>query len=94
MKQLTTHQEQLVRLRRIEGQIRGIQRMIEEEKYCVDILNQLHSIVGAISRVEDKIFRKHLEGCVAQVLEGKSELEKHKKMDEIMVLLKRFRGSS
>ena len=91
MKQLTTHQEQLVFLKRIEGQIRGIQRMIEEERYCVDILTQLHSIVGAILRVEDKVFRKHLDGCVTQALKGKSETEKQKKLDEITDLIRRFR---
>lgn len=91
MKKVSTHEEQLVFLKRIEGQIRGIQKMIKEKRYCVDILTQLHSIVGAILRVEDKIFRRHLEGCVTQALRGKSELEKQKKINEIMGLLKKFR---
>ena len=94
MKQLTTHQEQLVFLKKIEGQIRGIQRMIEEKRYCVDILTQLHSIVGAILRVEDNVLRKHLEGCVAHALKGKSEIDKQKKLDEIIVLINRFRRSA
>lgn len=91
MKQLTTHGEQLISLKRIEGQVRGIQKMVEEERYCVDILTQLHSIVGAILRVEDNILRKHFEGCVAYALKGKSEIEKQKKIAEILSLLKRFR---
>lgn len=91
MRQLTTHSEQLIFLKRIEGQIRGIQNMIREKRYCVDILTQLHSIVGSILGVEDKILRKHLEGCVAQALKGKSNLEKHKKIDEVISLIKRFR---
>lgn len=91
MRQPTTHQEQLVFLKRIEGQIRGVQKMIEDKRYCVDILTQLHSIVGAILRVEDKILRKHLQGCVVQALGGKSELEKQKKLDEIIDLINRFR---
>jgi DNA-binding FrmR family transcriptional regulator len=53
LKQLTTHEEQLVFLKKIEGQVRGIQKMIKEKRYCVDILTQLHSIIGAISRVEN-----------------------------------------
>ena len=93
MKQVTTHAGQVVFLKRIEGQIRGIQRMIEEKRYCVDILTQLHSIVGAILSVENKILRRHLEGCVAHALKGKSEIEKQEKMDEIMSLLKKFRRS-
>jgi len=88
-----THKEQLVFLKRIEGQIRGIQRMIEEKRYCVDILTQLHSVVGAILRVENKILRRHLNGCVAEAFQGKSEIQKEKKLDEIMNLLKKFRRS-
>ncbi|MFH1868813.1 MAG: metal-sensitive transcriptional regulator [Candidatus Omnitrophota bacterium] len=91
MKQLTKHREQLVSLRRIEGQIRGVGKMIEDERYCVDIITQLHSIAGAVSRVKDDILKKHLEGCVAHALKGSSEIEKHKKIDEVITLLKRFR---
>jgi len=91
MKQITTHQEQLQFLRKIEGQIRGIQKMIEEKRYCVDIITQIHSIIGALYRVENEIFRKHLEGCVVHALKGKSEIEKQKKIDEIMELISKFR---
>ena len=91
MKQKTIHKEQLVSLKRIEGQIRGVQRMMKDERYCVDIITQLHSIVGAILSVEDRIFRKHLEGCVAYSLKGKSLIEKQRKIDEIIKLIQRFR---
>lgn len=94
MKRSTTHHEQLISLKRIEGQIRGIQKMITEERYCVDIMTQLHSVIGAILRVEDKIFRRHLQGCVTQSLKGKSEIEKQRKIDEIISLLNRFRRSA
>ena len=91
MSMKTTHKEQLVFLKRIEGQIHGVQKMIEQERYCVDVLTQLHSIAGAILSVEDKIFKKHLEGCVTRALKGKSTLEKYKKIDEVMNLIQRFR---
>ena len=87
----TTHKEQLVFLKRIEGQIRGIQKMVEDERYCVDIITQLQSVVGAILGVEDRIFRNHLEGCVVQALKGKSALEKQKKINEVLDLIKKFR---
>lgn len=87
----TTHHEQLIFLKRIEGQIRGVQKMIEEDRYCVDIITQLHSVVGAILRVEDKIFRGHVEGCVGQALKGRSEAVKQKKLNEVMDLIKKFR---
>ncbi len=89
-----THKEQLEFLKKIEGQIRGVQRMIEEGRYCVDIMTQIHSIIGALYRVENEIFRKHTQNCVAGALKGKSESEKQKKIDEIIELMSRFRKVS
>jgi DNA-binding FrmR family transcriptional regulator len=94
MKQPTTHEEQLEFLKKIEGQVRGVQKMIEEKRYCVDIITQVHSIIGALYRVEEKIFRKHLDSCVVSALAGKSEAEKQKKIDEIVELIARFRRVS
>lgn len=91
MKQLTTHEEQLVFLKKIEGQIRGIQKMIQDKRYCVDIITQIHSIIGALYRVENEIFKKHIDGCVVYALKGKSESEKQKKINEIVELIARFR---
>lgn len=91
MKQQTTHQEQLQFLNKIEGQIRGIQKMIEEGRYCVDIITQIHSVIGALYRVESEIFKKHIDGCVVSALKGKSEAEKQKKINEVMELISRFR---
>ena len=91
MKQPTTHTEQLIFLKKIEGQIRGIQRMIEEKKYCVDIITQISSIVGALRRVENQIFKKHIEGCVANALKGRSEKEKKEKISEVVDLVFRLR---
>jgi len=88
------HTEQMTDLKKIEGQIRGVQKMIETKRYCVDILTQLHSVVGAIFNVEDKILDRHLQGCVSQALRGKSDTEKQKKINEILQLLKRFRKRS
>ncbi|UCF86595.1 MAG: metal-sensitive transcriptional regulator [Nitrospiraceae bacterium] len=94
MKQLTTHEEQLVFLKKIEGQVRGVQKMIKEKRYCVDILTQLHSIIGAISRVESEILRKHLNGCVTSALKDRSEVVKQKKIDEVVDLITRFRKTT
>ena len=91
MKQATTHEGQLEFLKKIEGQVRGIQRMIEEKRYCVDILTQMHSVIGALYRVENEIFRKHAEGCVVNTLKGKSEKEKQEKINEIIGLISKFR---
>lgn len=91
MKQATTHEKQLEFLRKIEGQVRGIQRMIDQKRYCVDILTQIHSVMGALCRVEDQILRNHINGCVVSALSGKSETEKQKKIDELLALISRFR---
>jgi CsoR family transcriptional regulator, copper-sensing transcriptional repressor len=91
MSQPTTHKEQLIFLKKIEGQVRGIQKMIDEGKYCVDILNQVHSVIHALARVEDKILEKHFQNCVAAAVKGKSEAQREQKMDEILQLINRFR---
>lgn len=94
MKNPTTHNEQLVFLKKIEGQIRGVQKMIEDGRYCVDIITQIHSVIGALHRVENEVFRKHINGCVVAALKGKSEAEKEKKVSEIVDLVSRFRRES
>ena len=90
-KQTTTHFEDIVRLKRIEGQIRGVQRMIEEKRYCIDILTQLSSVVGAIKGVEEDILERHLKGCVQQSFTKGTKQERAQKIDEITYVLKKFR---
>ena len=91
MKQVTIHIKQLEYLKKVEGQIRGIQKMIEEKRYCVDIITQIHSIIGALARVENEIFKDHINGCVVHALEGKFKAEKEKKIGELLELISRFR---
>ncbi|MBN1794018.1 MAG: metal-sensitive transcriptional regulator [Candidatus Omnitrophica bacterium] len=85
------HTANLVALKRIEGQVRGIQKMIEEGKYCVDILVQIRAVVAALARVEDAILERHFEGCVTSAMEGASKSDKQEKLEEIMMLIKKFR---
>ncbi len=89
--QMTTHESELVRLRRVEGQIRGVQKMIEEKRYCVDILTQLTSIVGAIKGVEENILERHLKGCVHISFTKGSKEDKSRKINEVIDVLKKFR---
>lgn len=81
------HKEQLVSIRRIEGQIRGIQKMIDEGQYCIDILNQIKAVKNSITTVEGKILKKHLNECIKESLTGKNSYDE--KVDEIVKLLKR-----
>ena len=86
-----SHKEELERLRKIEGQIRGVQKMIEEDRYCVDILQVLNSVQGAIEKVEDHILRRHLEGCVSHAVKSGSSKERNEKFSEIVELISKFR---
>ena len=64
----------LNRLRRIEGQVRGLQRMVDEEAYCVDILTQIGSVVSASEKVATILLRDHVEHCVRESIEKIEEL--------------------
>ena len=91
MPEYPSHQEELIRLRKIEGQIRGAQKMIEEGRYCVVILQLLGSIQGAIGKVEDQILRRHLKGCVSHAVRSGSPKARNEKFNEIVELLAKFR---
>ena len=81
------HKEQLTSLKRIEGQVRGVQGMIEEGQYCVDILNQIKALKNSIIAVEGKILKTHLRECIKESLNGDDEFDV--KIDEIMKIMKR-----
>ena len=81
------HKEQLVSLKRIEGQVRGVQGMIEGGKYCVDILNQIKALKNSLITVEAKILKTHLRECIKESLEGDDQFDN--KIDEIMKIMKR-----
>lgn len=89
--QKTTHEDEIIRLNRIEGQIRGIKNMIQEKRYCIDILTQLSSVVGAIKGVEKNILERHLKGCVQTSFNKADTNERAKKIDEVIDVLRKFR---
>jgi len=82
----------LGRLRRIEGQVQGIQRMVEEEKYCVDILLQLTAVEGAVEQVQRLLLGRHIESCVADAIRSGSTRDRQKKVDELLDVFSRFSG--
>ena len=81
------HKEQLINLKKIEGQVRGLQSMIDDEKYCIDILNQLKAVKNALVSVEGKILKSHLKACVKDSLNQSVSFDD--KVEEIVNLLKR-----
>ncbi len=81
----------LARLRRIEGQIRGIHKMLEEDRYCVDILTQTSAVIAALHGVEDLVMENHLNTCVADAMKSNDPDEKREKIDEVMTVITKFR---
>ena len=81
------HKDKIANIRRIKGQLEGIERMINDEKYCIDILNQIKAIKNALTSVEAKILETHLKECVKDSL-GTSQ-DNQAKIDEIINVLKR-----
>ena len=88
--QHATHQAQLARLNRIHGQVAGVVRMVEQEKYCLDVLTQLRAIRVAVQRVEEQVLRAHVEQCVDAAVRSGSEREVDRKLDELFDLLAKF----
>ena len=78
----------LRRLRRIEGQARGLQRMVEEERYCADILTQISSVQEALKGVGRELLRNHLKHCASSALK-KGEAEAEAMVDELVELMDR-----
>ena len=74
-------------LSRIEGQVRGVARMVREERYCADTLEQMRSVMAALRRVENLILRKHMQTCVRAVMESGDARERDAKIEEIMTVL-------
>ncbi len=81
----------LDRLKRIEGQVRGLQKMIENERYCIDVLTQVASVMSALRAVGDQVMRRHLNTCVADAMSNDDPGEKQAKIDEVMTILAKFR---
>ena len=81
------HKNQIASIRRIKGQIEGVERMINDGKYCIDILNQIKATKNAITSVEGKILKTHLEECIKESINGENEAQQ--KIDEILKVLKR-----
>jgi DNA-binding FrmR family transcriptional regulator len=86
----TAEQQALVtRLNRIEGQIRGIRRMVQEPRLCIEILQQLAAAEAALNRISLAIFRHHVDHCVADGL-AKGEVERRKQLNELVDIFDRF----
>ena len=80
----------LARLKKVAGQVDGIRRMVEEDRYCVDILHQVAAVEGALDRVGHLLLASHVETCVASAIESGNPKERKQKLDELMDVFSRF----
>ena len=87
-----TKSKALARLRRIEGQIQGIQRMVAEEQYCVDILLQCAAVQGALEQVRKLLLGRHIESCVTDAMRSGSARERTRKIEELVEVFSRYNG--
>ncbi len=85
------HQDCLSRLSRIEGQVRGVAKMIEEERYCIDILTQLRAIRAALDKVETQVLKDHADHCIADAISSGNEDDQKKKFSELIDLFGRYK---
>lgn len=87
--QVPSHASQLHRVRRIRGQLDGIERMIEEQRYCPDIIVQVQAVRSALSSLESKLLEGHLHCCVRDAFESGDDRAKSQKIEEILNLVRR-----
>ena len=77
----------LKRLNRIEGQVRGVARMIDDDRYCIDVLNQIEAVKAALKKVQDEILRDHIGHCVEHAISSGDRRDQRKKVAELVQVL-------
>lgn len=84
-----TKAARLKRLSRIEGQVRGLSRMVEEDRYCIDLITQIAAVRAALARVEQEVLRDHIGHCVEHAIATGNKEEQRQKIAELMDVLER-----
>ena len=79
----------LKRLNRIEGQVRGLARMVDEDRYCIDVVTQISAVRAALRRAEEEILRDHVAHCVEHAIASGDKRDQRQKIAEIMDVLGR-----
>jgi DNA-binding FrmR family transcriptional regulator len=77
------------RLQRIEGQVRGLARMVEDDRYCIDVVTQLSAVRAALRSVEDEVLRDHAGHCIEHAIASGNKTDQRRKVAELMDVLKR-----
>ena len=82
-------QRHLNSLRRVEGQVRGLARMVEEDRYCIDIVTQISAVRAALRRLEEEILRDHVGHCVEHAIASGNKADQRRKIEELMAVVGR-----
>lgn len=82
----------LKRLNRIEGQVRGLSRMVEENRYCIDIVTQVAAVRAALKKVEEEVLRDHVAHCVEHAIRSGDADEQRRKITELVATLGKVNG--
>jgi DNA-binding FrmR family transcriptional regulator len=77
------------RLSRIEGQVRGIARMVDDDRYCIDIVTQISAVRAALRRLEEEILRDHVAHCVENAIASGNRADQRRKIEELMQVVSR-----
>lgn len=84
-------EDRLNRLRRIEGQIRGITQMVADDRYCIDVLHQVQAVKAALAKVESAILKDHAACCITEAISSGDADEQRTKFNELIDLFERVR---
>ena len=85
-----SHDEQLERLSKIEGQIKGVRRMIEERRYCIDIVGQMKAVEAALKQVQLGVIEKHIHHCVSESVRSQDPKHLEQKVEELVTVMARM----
>lgn len=84
-----TKEQVLKRLSRIEGQVRGLSRMVEEDRYCIDVITQISAVRAALKRAEEEILKDHVAHCVEHAIRSGDAEDQRRKVAELMDVIVR-----
>jgi len=82
----------ITRLNRLEGQVRGLVKMVEDDRYCIDVVNQIQAVIAALKKVESEVLRDHISHCVEHAIRSGDKKAQREKVAELVTTLARARG--
>ena len=80
---MENHEDTLRRLKTVEGHLRGVIRMVEQDEYCIDVIRQIQAVESALNKVSTQILENHLNSCVTTAIQGKDPRERERVLKEI-----------